>query len=109
MSDLGERPKERGASHDSHVIDLAETFPAQGERYHLIQWGASFLSCNDEDAVVRAGSLALEYFELVRRQNKRLYRRVSTWQARLVALALLTAACRARARQMIESDGHVKH
>jgi hypothetical protein len=86
----------------AHIVDLAETFRAQNERDHLIAWGASFLSGNDEDAVVRAGSLAIEYLEHVRRRNKRSHRRLTVWQARLVALALLTAACRERARQLLE-------
>lgn len=93
-----------GASYDSHIIDLAQTFPAQGEREHLIRWGASFLTCSDADVVIRSGSLAIEYLQLVLRQNKRAHRKLGTWQARLVALALLTAACNERARQMHESD-----
>jgi hypothetical protein len=93
-----------GASYDSHIIDLAETFPAQSEREHLISWGASFLTCSDADVVIRSGSLAIEYLQLVQRQNKRSHRKLSSWQARLVALALLTAACNERARQMRESD-----
>lgn len=92
-----------------HLVDLAQTFPQQGEREHLIRWGASFLSCNDEDVVCRSGSLALEYAAHVRRQSKRMHRRLSEWQIRLTAEAMLVAAVRERARQVQESAGHVKH
>jgi hypothetical protein len=96
---------------DMHVVDLTETFP-RDESDRLVRWGASFLTCGDEDVVIRSGSLAVEYYEHVRRQNKRRHRPVTTWQCRLTALALLAAACRERAKQLHElheGDGQVRH
>jgi hypothetical protein len=46
---------------DMHVVDLTETFP-RDESDRLVRWGASFLTCGDEDVVIRSGSLAVEYY-----------------------------------------------
>lgn len=91
---------------DRHVVDLGAEFSG-GELDTLVQWGACYLSSDDEDATIRAASLALEFAHLAWRNAKARGRKLSSWQQRLVALALV-AQC-VRARQVLEGAGHVRH
>jgi hypothetical protein len=92
---------------DRHIVDLGAEFP-RAELDTLVAWGASFLSSSDEDACVRSASLALEFAHLAWRNARARGRKLSSWQQRLIALALV-ASC-VRARKMIEEgDNHVRH
>ena len=87
-----------------HVVDLADAVSDPAERTRLIRWGASYLASNDENVQIRAASLALEFRDMIFRDNRSRGQRPSFWQCRLAALALVTACIRARAEQMGEGN-----
>ncbi len=92
---------------DRHLVDLGAEFPP-AELDTLVAWGASYLSSSDEDACVRAASLALEFAHLAWQNARARGRKLSSWQQRLIALALV-ASC-VRARKLLEEDGtYVRH
>jgi hypothetical protein len=91
-----------------HVVDLAETVPDSGERARLIAWGAEYLSSTNEDASVRAASLALEFRDLAFRTARQRGQKMTFWQSKLIAIGLLTACIRFKAENH-GSAGHVRH
>ena len=91
------------------VIDISETFRDPVERDGLIRWGAAYLASNDENVQIRSASLALEYRDLAFRSARSRGQRLSFWQARLVALAMTTAAIRCRAAMTAEESNAVRH
>lgn len=91
---------------EAHVVDLGSEF-SNDELGTLVQWGAEYLSSDDEDATIRAASLALEFAHLAWKNAKARGRKCSAWQQRLIALGLI-AQC-VRARKLLQGDGHVRH
>jgi hypothetical protein len=94
---------------DRVVVDLADVIADPSEREHLLDWGARYLSSNDEDQQVRAAHLALEFRDYVFRAARARGVRISFWQARLGALAMLTACVRRRAARESEESNAVRH
>jgi hypothetical protein len=93
-------------SADAFVIDLADVLADPAEREHLLEWGSRYLSSNDEDQQIRAAHLALEFRDYVFRSNRARGLRISFWQCRLGALAMLSACVRRRAARESEEEAH---
>ena len=91
---------------DSFTVDLGAEFPSD-ELDNSVSWGASFLASDDEDASVRAASLALEFAHLAWKNARARGRKLSSWQQRLIAIGLVTQCV--RARKLLQGDGHVRH
>ena len=92
---------------DLAIVDLGEVIEDKAELNTLVLWGASYLRAGDEDSLIRCANLSLEYRDLIYRQSRARGRKLSFWQARLYALALTTAAIRARGE--VTGEGHVRH
>jgi hypothetical protein len=92
---------------DAHVVDISATFTDAVERDALISWGAAFLRDTDEDRAIRSASLALEFRDLAFRAAKARGARMNFWQARLTALAMVTACV--RFKQATETPTDVRH
>jgi hypothetical protein len=89
----------------AHVVDLAKALPNTEQRHNLIDWGATFLSAGtDEDGATRAASLALEIRDLLSRQSRARYQKMSAWQLRLAATAFVVQCVRRKA-ELAQGDG----
>lgn len=91
---------------ERHAVDLDAEFSNDDLRT-LVQWGASYLSSDDEDATIRAASLALEFAHLAWKNAKARGRKCSAWQQRLIALGLISQCV--RARRSLTGDGQLRH
>jgi hypothetical protein len=91
---------------DQNLVDLDSEF-SNSDLHTLVHWGAAYLSSDDEDATIRAASLALEFAQLAWRNARARGRKMPSWQQRLIALGLV-AQC-VRARKLLQGEGQVRH
>jgi|HubBroStandDraft_3_1064219.scaffolds.fasta_scaffold377746_2 hypothetical protein len=94
---------------DAFVVDLTDVIADPTEREHLLEWGSRYLSSTDDDQQIRAAHLALEFRDHCFRAARARGHRISFWQARLGALAMLTACVRRRAARESEEHNAVRH
>jgi hypothetical protein len=96
----------------SHVIDIAQAVPDAAYRQTLIDWGAEFLShTTNEDTATRCASLALEIRDYLSRSHRARGQRISSWQLRLAAVAIVVACVRRKQElaQQMGDDNNVRH
>jgi hypothetical protein len=97
---------DRPLNADRLVADLANEF-TNNDLDVLVGWGAAYLSSDDEDATIRAASLALEFAALAWRNARARGRKLSSWQQRLIAIGLVTRCV--RARKLLDGEHQVRH
>jgi hypothetical protein len=83
----------------AYVVDTSKVEPDPTEQAKLIAWGADFLTCNDEDIVCRAASLALAVRDHFSKSTRARGLRMTSWQLRMQAEAFVLQCVRYRASQ----------
>lgn len=91
---------------DRLVADLNSEF-TNNDLATLVSGGAAYLSSDDEDATIRAASLALEFAHLAWKNAKAQGRKCSAWQQRLIAIGLVMKCV--RARELLAGPGQLRH